>query len=145
MATPVLFNQALQLSATGDVTAASLLACKIDLFQNNVVFNPLATVLSDLEVCNYTGYAQGTLTWDSASVADDGSVESHSNRITWRPTDSVNPNQAYGYYLTLAGALRGGGNFDSGPLPMTSALDVIMTTVVLRLGSLSNGYVSVIS
>jgi hypothetical protein len=145
MATPVLLNQAVIIAATGNITAGALLAAKIDLFANNTVFNPLTTVLADMVVANYTGYAQGTLTWDVASVADEGETEAHSNRITWRPTDAVTPNQIYGYYLTLAGALLGGGNFDGGPLSMMSALDAILTTVVFRPGSLSNGYVSTIS
>jgi Tfp pilus assembly major pilin PilA len=143
--TPVLMDQAFDLLAMADLIAGVLTGVKIHLYQNNTTYNPNVTTLLDLTEATYTGYAPVTLTWDAASVSDDGNVETHSNRVTWRPTDGVTPNDIYGYYITdTAGtALLGGGRFDGAPLPMHGALDVILTTVVFRFGN--QGYVSLVS
>jgi len=143
--TPFLGTLAFAIAALADAIAGEMDAATLDLYQNNLVFDPDTVVLGDLTVADYSGYAQVDLTWAAPSVSDDGNVETQSNQATFRPTGTVITNQIYGYYVKNAGGdLIGGGTFEGGPLPMESALDVIKLTVVAR-PSLMGGYGSVIS
>lgn len=137
-------NQAWKGLALIDVMAGVGVGMRLKGFQNNIVFNPDTVVLADLTESTFHTYAFTTLTWDVPSISDSGSYEVHSNRVTERPTDAVVPQDMFGYFLTsAAGVLYGGGTFDVGGLPMDSALDSAMLTVVFRLDG--TGYVSLIS
>jgi len=142
----ILAMRALLLGLLTDAIAVggSLEAPELGLFQNNVVFDPDLTVIGDLDEADYTGYAKEALTWDQPSVSDDGNLEMHASQATFRPTDAVTPNDIYGWFLVDAGgALIAGGNFDTAPLPMNNALDVIKVTLQLR--PTAGGLASVIS
>jgi len=143
--TPFLQTQKMILDNLADAIAGALADATLDLYQNNVVFDPVNSLIGDFDIADYTGYAQVDLTWAAASVADDGSVETQSNQATFRPTGTVATNNIYGYIVrNVGGDLIGGGYFDGAPLPMQSALDVIKMTVVYRPSG-DGGYASVIS
>ncbi len=124
----------------------SLFGAKINLFQTQIPISP-DTPLVDLDaaVCDYTGYAQGTIVWQAPSVADDGTVEVVGTCAVFRPTDAVVPNNAWGLYIqdTTATYLYYLGQFDQAPLPMSSALQSI--TVTIRYRPATNSIVVVVS
>jgi len=142
--TPLLLNQASFISALTDAIAGFLAGAEIHLYKNNLVFDPATTEIGDLVEADYAGYAAVVVTWGAASVSDAGDVETIGSAQTWRPTNSVTPNDIYGFFIDDgAGVLLAGGYFDGAPLPMNSALDVIRTSPVLRLDN--TGYVSTVS
>lgn len=142
--TPVLLTQITQITALADAIAGGLAGAEIHLFQNNIVFDPSTVLIGDLTEATYVGYAAIALTFGVPSVSDDGAVESICTAQVWRPTNGVTPNDIYGFYIDDgAGVLLAGGTFDTGPLPMNSALDVINTVVRFRLDS--TGMVSIVT
>lgn len=128
--------QASQLARAAADVAGYLAAMKVDLYQTDIdlaTFPPIATFTA--EIANFTGYAQGVVTWDTPSVADDGTVEVLGAVPQWRPTDAVTPNNVYGIFCRAAaggGALLFTGRFDDAPEPMASALDQITITIRYR-------------
>src|SRR5262245_2379941 len=142
--TPVLLTQAALIDALTDWIAGGLDGAEVHLFQNSILFDPTTTLIGDLDEANYGGYAAIAAVFGVPSVSDDGNVESILTAQVWRPTNSTTPNTIYGWYLTAdGGALLAGGTFDTGGLPMNSALDVINTVIRLRLDS--TGSVSIVS
>lgn len=127
--------QASQLARATDDVAGTLLGLKADLYQEPVDITP-ATPLATFTavIANYTGYAQGAVTWEVPSVADDGTVEVIGNFAVWRPTDAVTPNNIWGIFFRAAigGALLFAGQFDGAPLPMANALQQIAITLRYR-------------
>jgi len=119
-------------------TAGGLLDATVDLYQTPIAVTPetpLATFTA--AVATFTGYAQGVVTWELPTVADDGEVEVIGTLPIWRPTDGVTPNQIYGMFIRLdvGGSLAMAGQFDTPPLPMISALDSIICTLRYRPAS----------
>jgi len=142
--TPVLLTQISQITALADYIAGGLAGAEIHLFQNNIVFDPSTVEIGDLTEATYVGYAAIALTFGVPSVSDDGNVESICTAQVWRPTNSVTPNTIYGFFIDDgAGVLLAGGTFDTGGLPMNSALDVINTVVRFRMDS--TGMVSIVT
>lgn len=124
-----------KLLRAADSIAASLLAAKLGLYQTLIDIapdTPLATFTA--AIATYAGYATATLTWGTPSVADDGTVESLSASVTFRPTDAVTPNAIYGLWImdSTSTFLLFAGQFDGAPLPMQSALQIIRLTVRFR-------------
>ena len=114
----------------------------LKLYTNNVTPAEGDTASTYTEAAG-SGYAAKSLaraTWNAASTAAGVTTKSY-------PAQAFNFTGAitiYGYFIVDAGGnLLGGGNFDGSPLPMNSALDVILTTLTLRLSP--DGYVSVVS
>lgn len=135
-------------AATGtDTTSYGFLdGLKLDLAQDDLVWDRNLDLASCTPaVANFNGYAQKTVTWQDASIADDGSVEVLSDPIQWVPTGSSTPNSIYGIYATLAGGntLGFNGRFDDAPLPMDSVFQQI--TVTLRYRPTNGGLVDVIT
>lgn len=118
--------------AAADI-AGYLLGIKANLYQTPVAISQ-STPLSAFTaaVATFTGYTAHVVTWDTPSVADDGTVEVLGSFVAWRPTDGVTPNVIWGVYITDgAGALLYfAGQFEDAPLPMGGALDQI--TIVMR-------------
>lgn len=87
----------------------------------------------DANIANYDGYAEKTVTWGPVTIADDGKVEVLGTITSWRPTGANVDNQIYGiWFETAADGLLLAGAFDDGPLPMTSNMDQITTTIRYR-------------
>jgi len=131
-------TQVLDLAIADDVTTAvtgSLIGAQVGLFQNDIT--PLRTsVVGDFTQATYTGYALANVTWSAPSVSDGGDVELIGTVPEFRPDDAVTPNTVFGFLLVDgAGAYIMGARFDDPPLPMGSALDVIIVTVRVRIPS----------
>lgn len=117
------------------IAGGPLLGLLVDLYQTPIAITPLTPLATFLAaIATFVGYAQGTVTWALPSVADSGEVEVVGSLATWRPTNSVTPNQIYGAYASLAAGptLALAGQFDTAPLPMVSNLDLIIATVRYR-------------
>jgi hypothetical protein len=79
----------------------------------NLTYN---TVLSDLTVATFTGYANVVgMTWDSPYIDTDGTSLVFGQAITIVATDGVSPNLCYGYALVDSGvtSLKGAARFVS--------------------------------
>lgn len=131
--TPVsALNDAFLSAATAAL--AALDGAKMELYQNDYTPTP-ATVLGDLTVATYTGYAGKTVTWSGITVGSDSQHEVIGTvAAAFRPTGTTITNQIFGWYLTnTAGStLFAAGRFDGAPLPMLSALNAILPIVQLR-------------
>lgn len=127
-----------------DILAGGFAACIAELYQNDFV-PTRESVIGDFTVATYTGYASKVPTWSAPSLADDGNAESIGTMTEWRPTGSVTTNVIYGVLLKKAVSfeLLLAARFSPAPLPMGSALDVILTTLRLRITQ--SGLVLVIS
>jgi len=142
--TPLLYTQAAEILSLVDALAGDWTGAKMHLFQNDYQFDPATAVLADMTECDYETYLAQTVVWGAPSVSDDGNVESVAAALIFRPTSSVAPQLAYGFWIeTLAGAvLLAGGTFET-PIPMNSTLDSATLVAVLRLNQ--TGYVTVTS
>jgi len=132
------------LAALTSVIAGDMAACIAELFQND--FEPAKdSVFADFEVCDYTGYATKVPTWSAPSIGDDGLVETLGTMSEWRPTGTAITNLVYGIVVKKAVTFEYlfAARFDAAPLPMASAMDVILTT--LRIRQTASGLVVVIS
>lgn len=117
------------------VVTGYLAGATVDLYQAEIAINqttPLSEFTSNL--ANYTGYAQGAITWGPATVADDGTVEILGTVPEFRPTGTAVTNTIWGLFIRDAGgtALYFAGQFDGAPLPMGSTLDSILLTLRFR-------------
>lgn len=137
-------SQAFSLGVTADAIATTLDACKVKLFQNNIVPGP-NTILGDYTEATYSGYAAEAITWSDPTIADDGSIEVIGIVGEFRPTSSVVVNSIYGLLLvdTTGAILYAGARFDAPPLPMNSVLDAIVPTLRVRITP--GGIVAVVS
>ncbi len=125
--------------ALGDTQAATaagyLHLSTVQLFQNPLAINQALTVAEcNAAVATFSGYAATVLTWNTPTVAADGTVEVLSQAITFQPTDAVTPNIIYGVFITdSAGThLLFAAQFANGPKPMQNALQVIRMTIRFR-------------
>ena len=129
-----------KLARAADDIAGNMLGCLIDLYQTPVPLNE-DTALIDLQnvVADYTGYAQGLLTWQDPSIADDGEVECIGTCPVFRPTGTAVQNEIVGCFLTSdpAGGLLYFGPLDGQPISMHSATDSITVVVRYRPGTQS--------
>lgn len=96
---------------------------------------PYAT-LSGQEA-DFTGYAAAALTWDVPSTASDGTVESVSAPVVFRPTDAVVDDSIYNLWVSNSGGSVWyfAGTIPGGPLPMGSALDQMIVNIRYRPAS----------
>jgi hypothetical protein len=117
-------------AALGVLFGAKMDLCKVDAPLSPTI--PLATLTAG--IANFTGYAQGTVTWDAPSVAGDNTVEVVGNMPLWRPSDAVTPNVIFDWFMTAAvgGALLMMARFDGAPLPMGTALNQIQLVMRWR-------------
>jgi len=115
-------------AGTGVLVGMHVDLCTLDLSYDRT------TTLADLTpgIPTYTGYAAGTVVWETNTIADDGTVEVLGTMPDFRPTDAVAPNIVYGMFCRAepSGALMLLGRFDNAPLPMGKTTDVIK--IVLR-------------
>jgi hypothetical protein len=138
-------NQQLDLDLAADAVAGSLAAAVIDLFQSDTVVDR-NTVVGDLVVADYSGYAQKVITWLAPSISDDGQIEVIGTVTEWRPTSSAVVNSIYGLLVRAAGVgppLYFVARFDDAPLPMGGTLDSIILT--LRWRPRTGGLVATVS
>lgn len=118
------------MTATGGILEST----KVILFQND--YQPTEdTVLADLTVATYTGYAAATTgTWGAVQELPTGQLRRTAQHSQFNPTGTATTNTIFGYGLTnsagdtLIGALR----FDE-PKPMTNALDAIIVEPIVQL------------
>lgn len=101
----------------------------LNLFQNDITPTK-DTVVGDLDVATFDGYAPKTLTtWGAAYLGPDGRVYTVAPSQQWNPTGAVTPNVIYGYWIEdKAGTLVMAGRFDDGPVPMNG----VATALVLQ-------------
>jgi len=82
-------------------------AVEVNLYQNDYAPDP-TTVLADLDVATYDGYAAETVTPATWPVFFQGNSQAVAvgPGIVFTPTGSTTPNVIYGYYLTDTGGTR---------------------------------------
>lgn len=98
---------------------------KMGLFTNSPTLSRLS-VLADLTIATYTGYALQALTWSGAQRKPDGSIQNETGLMTFQPSDAVTPNTITGYFVqSLSGShLLWASMFDS-PVPLPDALSAL--------------------
>jgi len=107
------------------------------LFQNNLVVGR-TTLLGDLVVADYDGYATEAITWATASISDNNVPEAIGVAGEFRPTGGTTPNTIYGGFIMIPTAgplpdrLYRVFNFDA-PIEMSVATDSLVLTARLRL------------
>jgi hypothetical protein len=81
----------------------------------------------------YPGYARKAITWNAASIADDGTVEAVGVVPEFRPTGSSSIN-AYGLFLTSSDSANivGNGPLDGAPAPMGDTNSALVVTLRWR-------------
>lgn len=118
--------------------AGYLASAKIDLYTAVVPLSETTTkeMLEDL-VADYNGYAQGTLTWQTPSISDDGVVESIGTCAVFVPSDALQPNSIVGAYVTGNddGPLLFFGPLADSPISMNSTRDRLTVVVRYRPGT----------
>lgn len=146
IATPTL-DLAVGLHCTGDDTTGGplndalvrLYAASIDISDTTT----LATLNADS--ATYQGYGDGTITWNTPSVNEDGLVEVIGTMAIFRPTGDDSPNNIWGLYVigadTMAPLLLG--EFNEPPIPMVDASSLIQIT--LRWRPNTTGVAAVVS
>lgn len=133
--------------ATSDVsfTMGALSGMKIDLYQADITparDTDLQTYLDG--IADYSGYAQGDVTWGVPARADDGAIEVLGTTDVFKPNASTVGNNIFGLFTTLSDDSLGfAARFDNPPIPMGDTLDQI--TVTLRYRPTDGGLVAVIS
>jgi hypothetical protein len=98
---------------------------KMGLFTNSPTLSR-TSVLGDLTVATYTGYALAALTWSAAQRKPDGSIRSETGLVTFQPTDAVTPNTITGYFVQsgTGSHLLWAAIFDSA-IPLSDALSAL--------------------
>lgn len=137
-------NNAADLALMADTIGGTLDAMLVDLYQNDFAASR-GTVLADLTVATFSGYAQKTVTWLGTSISDDGNPEAMGTMSEWRPNATTITNEIFGLYATAAvgGALLFCARFDDAPLPMATVFDTILCT--LRYRPTNGGLVATLS
>lgn len=81
----------------------------------------------------YAGYAREDITWNAASLADDGTPEAVGIVPQFRPNGSSTIN-IYGFFLMASDSvtLLACGQLDGAPLPMADATSAIVVTLRWR-------------
>ena len=121
------------------LAAADYAAVTMDLFQNDV--NPtINTVLADLDVATYTGYAQKTaLDFGGAFFNIDGNGEMDLPSQQFDHGASGVANNIYGFYVQkTGGGLLYAERFESAPIPMidtTNSIVVLSRFICQNIGS----------
>lgn len=140
-------NTGFDAAAAANVIAGELATATVHLGQVNQVIDR-NTTKADLtpNEADFDGYAAGTVTWLTPSIADDGNVEVVGTVPEFRPTGSTTPNSIY--TLWVLSAVTGtplcfAAMFDNAPLGMGSTSDSILVT--LRFRPQNGGLVVVIS
>lgn len=115
---------------TGDLASAS-----VGLVNSSSVTLDTTTTYADVLAAEggYPGYARQAITWNAASVADDGTVEAVGTVPEFRPTGTSTVNM-WGLFLTTSDSatLALVGALDAAPLPMTDAHSAIVVTLRYR-------------
>lgn len=101
------------------------------LFQNDVNFT-LNTLLADLTVATFTGYADVTLTtYPDPYTEPDGTASLDSPQCVFASSGSAVQNTVFGWAVKdAAGLLVGGGNFEN-PIAFNDVGDAVVFTVEL--------------
>lgn len=100
----------------------------IDLFQNDAFLSP-ATVLADLDVADFSGYAQGVLTlWLAPLIESDGSVVLVGPQIAFAHSGGIVANVIFGYSISdTDGDFLLAEKFPD-PIPMAALGNTILVT-----------------
>ncbi len=93
---------------------------------------PVATITA--AIATYTTYADGAVTWGTATRTDDGNLEYQGEAPEFRPSDAVAPNviKALAFFNAGKTKVYGVANFPGDGVPMNDALDAIKITLALR-------------
>lgn len=128
-------TQASQIARAGDDIGGYLDGAQVHLTKSEIAISP-TTPLADLTTAeaDYNTYTAQDITWDTATVADDGTVEVIGTVPGFRPTDALAPNNIWALFITNGDGdeLYFLGSFDAPPLPMNTVLDQITVTVRYR-------------
>jgi len=127
--------QASLLARAADDIAGSLAGLKVDLTKEALPVDGTTTLAEFNAVkADFTGYAQGEVTWLDPSISDDGTVEVVGTIDEWRPTAITVGNDVFDAYFTAAvgGALMFAGQLDGIPVPMRAVTDSLVLTVRYR-------------
>jgi hypothetical protein len=111
--------------------AAALKTAPLDggslrLFKNDLNPTP-TTLLADLTLCDFSGYANKTIaTWNAPYIDASGAVVSLAGLEVFTCSGAGVSNSVYGaYYLDAGGALVWVARFDDAPVPMAVATDAL--------------------
>lgn len=125
-------QQPLDLDVAADAVAGSLDALAIDLVKINGPFgrNPDTAALV-AGIADFTGYAEGVVTWEPPSLDDAGEVEVVGTCPAFRATGTTVTNQVYGVIVrnTAKTKMYFNGPIDGAPIDFLSALDQLIVTL----------------
>jgi hypothetical protein len=98
---------------------------------DSIAFNRATTLSSLLPIeGGFPGYARQAVTWNAASVADDGTVEAVGVVPEFRPSGSSTVSM-YGLFMTTGSAtvMAGCGPLDGAPVPMVDGTSQLTVTI----------------
>lgn len=123
------------LTGHSTVGTAPLGSGSIGLVNSDTLGLDRQTTIAELEANEggYAGYARQPITWNAASLTDDGTVEMVGTAPEFRPTGSSTVNM-FGLFVTGldSATLVGCGPLDGAPAPMGDAFAALVVTVRFR-------------
>lgn len=123
------------LTGNSTVGTAPLGSASVGLVSSDSVPFNRDTTLAELTPIEggYTGYARKPVTWNAASISDDGTVEMVGTVPEFRPTGASTVSM-FGLFLTGldSATLAGCGPLDGAPTPMIDGNSAIVVTIRFR-------------
>lgn len=92
------------------------------------------TVIADLTLATYTGYAAQAMTWSAVFADPDGSFATDSGLHVFQPTDAVTPNVVSGYHVTnTAGTVLLFAEMFAAPISLPNAFSAVRIVAHVEL------------